>query len=88
MRRCAVFSQHSILPNLSAQEFKKRALNQNRAFANLFRSPNRIEDIGDTITRLERGDLKLRVRALGGCKASSVDTWTAAMGCCIQATLD
>jgi hypothetical protein len=32
--------------------------------ANLFKSPNRLEDIGSVISRLESGDLKLRVRAL------------------------
>ena len=37
---------------------------QNRAVKNLFRSPNFIEDIAVTVQRLERGDLKLRVRAL------------------------
>lgn len=37
---------------------------QNRAFANLFRGPNMIEDTNRTLQQLERGDLKLRVRAL------------------------
>ena len=37
---------------------------QNRAVRNLFVSPNRIEDVALTMQRLERGDLKLRVRAL------------------------
>ena len=31
---------------------------------NLFRSPNYIEDVATTVKQLERGDLKLRVRAL------------------------
>ena len=37
---------------------------QNRAVKNLFRSPNMIEDVRGTLNKLERGDLKLRVRAL------------------------
>lgn len=37
---------------------------QNRALGNLFTSPNRIEDIAASLSRLERGDVKLRVRAL------------------------
>ncbi len=45
-------------------DLKKRSDNQNRAVVNLFKGPNNIEEIASTITRLERGDLKLRVRAL------------------------
>lgn len=37
---------------------------QNRAVVNLFRGPNLIEDTNRTLQQLERGDLKLRVRAL------------------------
>ena len=37
---------------------------QNRAVRNLFVSPNRIEDVADSMRRIERGDIKLRVRAL------------------------
>lgn len=37
---------------------------QNRAVANLFRGPNYVEDTAKTLQKLERGDLKLRVRAL------------------------
>ena len=37
---------------------------QNRAVANLFKGPNMIEDSFNTLRQLERGDLKLRVRAL------------------------
>ena len=37
---------------------------QNRAVKNLFRSPNMIEDVRGTLNKLEKGDLKLRVRAL------------------------
>ena len=46
------------------QEAKKRLALQNRAFGNLFKGPNMIEDTYSTIQQLERGDLKLRVRAL------------------------
>jgi len=38
--------------------------NQNRAVANLFKNPNKIEEVASTLQKLERGDLKLRVRAL------------------------
>ncbi len=37
---------------------------QNRAVANLFKGPNKIEEVAALLTKLERGDLKLRVRAL------------------------
>ena len=37
---------------------------QNRAFKNLFVSPNRIEDVAMAVQRIESGDVKLRVRAL------------------------
>ncbi|EFN50947.1 hypothetical protein CHLNCDRAFT_33282, partial [Chlorella variabilis] len=37
---------------------------QNRAVANLFKGPNMIEDTYTVMQQLERGDLKLRVRAL------------------------
>lgn len=47
-----------------AADFKKRAGQQNRAVVNLFRGPNMIEDIATTMKGLERGDIKLRVRAL------------------------
>ncbi|GAB4813023.1 hypothetical protein N2152v2_000069 [Parachlorella kessleri] len=46
------------------KEFQKRLGLQNRAVKNLFKGPNYIEDVATTVTKLERGDLKLRVRAL------------------------
>ena len=46
------------------QEAKKKFALQNRAVGNLFKGPNMIEDTYNTINQLERGDLKLRVRAL------------------------
>ncbi|KAI7835637.1 hypothetical protein COHA_010468 [Chlorella ohadii] len=46
------------------KDLSKGLANQNRAFANLFRGPNMIEDTNRTLQQLERGDLKLRVRAL------------------------
>ena len=46
------------------EEWGKRIDLQNRAFVNLFKGPNMIEDVFEVIKQLERGDLKLRVRAL------------------------
>lgn len=46
------------------EEFQKRVARQNRAVGNLFQGPIMIEDTYNTIRQLERGDLKLRVRAL------------------------
>lgn len=43
---------------------KKGFTNQNRAIKNLFTGPNQIEDIASMMNKLEKGDLKLRVRAL------------------------
>ena len=53
-------------PRLSkwGDALKKASANQGRAVANLFKGPNRLEDVAATLRRLEAGDLKLRVRAL------------------------
>ncbi|KAJ9507487.1 hypothetical protein QJQ45_006489 [Haematococcus lacustris] len=49
---------------------------QNRAVSNLFTNPNKIEDISALLGKLERGDLKLRVRALEAERAlSRVQVW-------------
>ncbi|KAI8469667.1 MAG: ABC1 family-domain-containing protein [Monoraphidium minutum] len=59
-----------------AEDLKKRSDNQNRAVANLFKGPNRIDAIGSVVDRLESGDLKLRVRALETERAlSRVQAW-------------
>ena len=53
------------------EEWGKRIDLQNRAFVNLFKGPNMIEDVFEVIKQLERGDLKLRVRALEAERAIS-----------------
>ncbi|XP_074308665.1 protein ACTIVITY OF BC1 COMPLEX KINASE 8, chloroplastic-like [Silene latifolia] len=46
------------------KDFRKRWDRQARAFYNLFRQADRVEKLAEVIERLEKGDLKLRVRAL------------------------
>ncbi|KAL6785821.1 AKC4 [Auxenochlorella protothecoides x Auxenochlorella symbiontica] len=48
----------------ASQDFRGRLALQNRAVVNLFRAPNLVQDSADLLQRLERGELKLRVRAL------------------------
>lgn len=59
-----------------SNELKKRSDNQNRAVVNLFKGPNNIDDIATVVSRLERGELKLRVRALEAERAlTRVEAW-------------
>uniref|UniRef100_A0A803KWB1 ABC1 atypical kinase-like domain-containing protein n=1 Tax=Chenopodium quinoa TaxID=63459 RepID=A0A803KWB1_CHEQI len=46
------------------KDFRKRWDRQSQAFYNLFRQADRVEKLAEIIERLEKGDLKLRVRAL------------------------
>ncbi|THU46754.1 hypothetical protein C4D60_Mb09t08220 [Musa balbisiana] len=46
------------------EDFKKRWERQSSAFYNLFRQADRVEKLAQIIQRLEKGDLKLRVRTL------------------------
>ena len=54
----------AVLPQDAAASWLTWTMLQDRAFKNLFRSPNMLEDVALTTRALERGDLKLRVRAL------------------------
>ncbi|KAG7034167.1 hypothetical protein SDJN02_03894 [Cucurbita argyrosperma subsp. argyrosperma] len=49
---------------VALKDFRKRWDRQARAFYNLFRQAERVEKLAEIIQRLEKGDLKLRVRAL------------------------
>eukprot|EP00262_Sarcandra_glabra_P006512 TRINITY_DN18842_c0_g1_i1.p1 TRINITY_DN18842_c0_g1~~TRINITY_DN18842_c0_g1_i1.p1 ORF type:complete len:766 (+),score=158.27 TRINITY_DN18842_c0_g1_i1:124-2421(+) len=46
------------------KDFRKRWDRQSRAFYNLFRQADRVENLAEIIQRLEQGNLKLRVRTL------------------------
>ncbi|KAK7353559.1 hypothetical protein VNO80_19009 [Phaseolus coccineus] len=46
------------------KDFRKRWDRQSQAFYNLFRQADRIDKLAEIIQRLEKGDLKLRVRTL------------------------
>jgi len=65
---------------------------QNRAVRNLFRGPNLIDDVATTVRGLERGDIKLRVRALEAERAlnrvlqqQKVTTLAVVVGACVNA---
>ncbi|GAB2231974.1 hypothetical protein Drorol1_Dr00010993 [Drosera rotundifolia] len=46
------------------KDFRRRWDRQSRAFYNLFRQADRMEKLSQIMERLEKGDLKLRVRTL------------------------
>lgn len=69
-------------------DFRKRVENQNRAVINLFKGPNKIDDIASTMSRLERGELKLRVRALEAERALvRVEVWQRLLACALAASM-
>eukprot|EP00803_Ostreobium_quekettii_P010627 evm.model.scf_2271.1 EVM.evm.TU.scf_2271.1 scf_2271:9698-15573(+) len=62
------------------EDLKRRADLQARAVVNLFQNPNRIQHIAEVLERLERGDVKLRVRAVEAERALvRVEIWQALM---------
>ena len=69
------------------EEFSRRAALQKRAVLNLFKGPNMIEEMNLLLGRMERGELKLRVRALEAERAlSRVESWQAALGSAVVAS--
>ena len=56
----------SLPPQVVARQrdFQRRFDRQNKAIINLFKGPDAIDDIAETVRAIERGKLKIRVRAL------------------------
>jgi predicted unusual protein kinase regulating ubiquinone biosynthesis (AarF/ABC1/UbiB family) len=56
----------SLPPQVVARQrdFQRRFDKQNKAIINLFKGPDAIEEIADVVRAIERGKLKIRVRAL------------------------
>ncbi|KAL8143483.1 hypothetical protein V2J09_016515 [Rumex salicifolius] len=67
-------------------DFRKRWDRQARAFYNLFRQADRIEKLAQVVERLEKGDLKLRVRSLESERAfQRVAAVQKTIGCAVAA---
>mmetsp|Transcript_28522 Transcript_28522/g.80465 ORF Transcript_28522/g.80465 Transcript_28522/m.80465 type:complete len:788 (-) Transcript_28522:52-2415(-) len=61
--RSLLLEDNPFLKRLQA-DFVERSKRQNRAVVNLFKGPNQIEYLSETMSRMENGELKIRVRAL------------------------